>query len=431
MLAMLSKLKNLFRQKLIKVSLLNSIAVVTKMAVLFGINKVLATFVGPSGYALLGQFQNIVQIISTFGGGAINTGVTKYTAQYEGNSEHQHRLWSTALWISLVGSILTMLLLITFRVKASIWLLHDEQYSSVFIWLAIGFIFLVFNTLLLAIMNGKSDIKLYVLANITGSIISFLVTLYLVSEMRLWGALVALSIYQSVTFFSTLLILQKAVWFKLKNFLHWPEYGAAKKLFQFTLMAATTVLCAPIANIVVRDSIVSSLGKFPAGYWEGMNRLSAGYLMLFTSVLSVYYLPKFSALIKDDDIKNEIKNGYKVVLPFVVICSMTVYLLRDFIIGLLFTHDFLPMRELFAWFMIGDVLKIGSWLLSFLMLGKAMTKTFIAMELIFTATYIAFNLIFIELFGLNGTAIAYAINYLLYWLTMHIIIKKTIFQNTL
>ena len=196
-------------------------------------------------------------------------------------------------------------------------------------------------------------------------------------------------------------------------------------------MAVTSALCAPVANIIVRDSIVTNLGNYPAGYWEGMNRLSAGYLMFFTSALSVYYLPKFSALVGNDEIRQELKNGYKTVLPFVIICCYSVYMFRDFVIGLLFTQDFLPMRDLFSWFMIGDFLKIGSWILSFLMLSKAMTKTFIAMEVIFTTTYIISNLFFIKYFGLKGTSMAYALNYLFYWLTMHLIIKKTIFKNNI
>jgi PST family polysaccharide transporter len=74
--------------------------------------------------------------------------------------------------------------------------------------------------------------------------------------------------------------------------------------------------------------------------------------------------------------------------------------------------------------MIGDVLKIGSWLISFLMLGKAMVKSFISLEIIFTISYIFFNYLFIELFGLKGAAIAYTINYLLYWATLIIVIKQ-------
>jgi PST family polysaccharide transporter len=84
------------------------------MAAMFGINKILAIYVGPSGYALVGQFQNFIQIITTFGGGAINTGVTKYTAEYEGRTKAQQNLWSTALIISAIGSILMMLVVIFF-----------------------------------------------------------------------------------------------------------------------------------------------------------------------------------------------------------------------------------------------------------------------------------------------------------------------------
>ena len=214
------KFKKFFQLELVKVGILNSIAVGFKMAAMFGINKILAIYVGPSGYALVGQFQNFIQIITTFGGGAINTGVTKYTAEYGGDEEKQARLWSTALALSLIGSVTTLLIIIYFRVDASKWLFRDEEYSSIFIWLGFGFVFLVLNTLFLAILNGKESIKLLVLANIIGSIIAFVTIFYFSSQKGLWGALVALSIYQSVAFCSTVAILQKTNWFKLKNFIH-------------------------------------------------------------------------------------------------------------------------------------------------------------------------------------------------------------------
>ncbi len=44
------------------------------------------------------------------------------------------------------------------------------------------------------------------------------------------------------------------------------------------------------------------------------------------------------------------------------------------IINILFSPQFLPMLYLFKYQLIGDVLKIGSWLLAYLMLAKAMTK---------------------------------------------------------
>ena len=57
---------------LIKTSLLNGIAVLVKLLTLLGLNKILAIYVGPAGYAVLGQFQNAVQMITTLTSSSIS-----------------------------------------------------------------------------------------------------------------------------------------------------------------------------------------------------------------------------------------------------------------------------------------------------------------------------------------------------------------------
>ena len=90
---------------LVKTSVLNSIAVLIRLLTLLGINKLLSIYVGPVGYAFLGQYQNLITAISVFASGAINTGVTKYTAEYYYDEEKQHALWRTATAIALIGAI--------------------------------------------------------------------------------------------------------------------------------------------------------------------------------------------------------------------------------------------------------------------------------------------------------------------------------------
>ena len=53
------------------------------------------------------------------------------------------------------------------------------------------------------------------------------------------------------------------------------------------------------------------------------------------------------------------------------------------IVSLLFSSDFLPMLDLMLWQLVGDVIKIGSWIVSFMMISKAMTREFIIIEAIF------------------------------------------------
>ena len=158
---------------LVRTSLLNGVAVVIKMLTLLGLNKVLAVYVGPAGYAAIGQFQNALQMITTFTGGAISNGVVKYTAQYHDRPDRQLKLWRTAGTVTIVGSVFVgVLVALLHRQLASVFL-KDESLGSVFLWFAGGVVFFSLNTLLLAILNGRKEILLYVAANIAGRLLSF------------------------------------------------------------------------------------------------------------------------------------------------------------------------------------------------------------------------------------------------------------------
>lgn len=411
---------------LIKTSLLNGIAVVIKMLTLLGLNKILAIYVGPSGYASLGQFRNAVQMITTFASGAINTGVTKYTAEYYEDEDKQHAIWRTAGTIAFTGSLVAAVLVIGFNQKLAGFFLKDESLGSVFIWFAATLVLFVFNTLLLAILNGKKEIHRYVVANIAGSLFALVVTSILAIMLGLYGALVSLAVYQSLTFFVTLTLTYKAPWFKLSYLVGRIDKQAAKKLAQYTAMALTSAACVPLSHILIRNHLGETLGWEAAGYWEAMWRLSGAYLMMVTTTLGVYYLPRLSELQSPTDIKHEIIQGYKIILPVAASCGVVIYVLRDFIIHLLFSADFAPMEQMFAWQMVGDTLKIGSWILSYLMLGKAMMKLFVASEVMSSGLFYFLTVIFTNRMGLEGVALAHSVNYLIYWLVMALFVTRSL-----
>ncbi|MBC8982165.1 O-antigen translocase [Pseudomonas lurida] len=403
---------------LIKTGLLNSIAVAIKMLTLLGLNKVLAIYVGPNGYAALGQFQNAMQMITTFASGAINTGVTKYTAEHVDDHLAQRRVWGTAGTVALVGSLLSALIIVACNQALAKWFLNSKEYGGVFICFAASLVFFSFNTLLLAVLNGKKEIERYVMANIAGSFFSLVITSFMAVNFGLYGALVALAVYQSFAFIVTLVLCYRAPWFKLAYFFSGIDVPVVLNLSKYALMALTSAACVPVSHMVVREYLGNTFGLQAAGYWEAMWRLSAAYLMLVTTTLSVYYLPRLSELKSASEIKLEVLQGYRIILPIAIVSALTIYFLKDFIIVTLFTKDFLPMRELFAWQMLGDALKIGGWILAYLMLGKAMVKLFIFSEVIFAVGFVFFTWVFTSLIGFQGVAIAHAVNYLLYWLVM-------------
>lgn len=410
---------NLFRT-----SVLNGVAVLIKTITMFVLNKILAVYLGPTGYAAIGQFQNFIQMVTTFAGSAINTAVVKYTAEYHEDETKQRAVWKTAGSIVFLFSLVFAILILIFQKQLALYIFQSLKYQTIFIWFAIFLIFFNFNTLFLAILNGKKEILKLVLANIAGSLFALVITGVLAIKLQLYGALIALSIYQSIAFIVTLILCHRADWFEFSSLLGKIDLGITKKFASFILMALVSAICVPLSQMLIRAYLTQEFSLAYAGYWEAMIRLSTVYLLLVTTTLGVYYLPRLSELNAIDEIKKEIYLGYKFIFPLAVVGGICVFILRDWIIKLLFSPSFAPMQNLFLWQMMGDALKIGSWILAYLMLSKAMTKLYICTEIIFTVSLIALTYICTQVFGFEGVSIAHLINYGLYWIVISLFIFK-------
>jgi PST family polysaccharide transporter len=230
--------------------------------------------------------------------------------------------------------------------------------------------------------------------------------------------LIALATFQSFSFLITLFLCYKKKWFKFSYFVGEIDKGVALNLCKYTAMAVTSAICIPVSHMFVRNHLGESFGWELAGYWEAMWRLSATYLLFITSTLSVYYLPKLAGLKKPREIFSEVMQGYKIILPLTAVMSITIYFLRDFIIPVLFSDEFLPMRDLFLWQLLGDTLKVGSWILAYLMLGKTLVKLYVITEILSSAGFVILTVLFTDIVGFEGVSLAYSVNYLLYWAAM-------------
>ncbi len=407
---------------LIKTSFWNGIAVAVRMGTALLLNKILAIYVGPSGYAIIGQFQNIVSMFVTFATGATSTGVVKYTAEYYDDEPAQHRLWRTAGMITAGASFVGAILIVLGRDVLARELLHDPTLSGVFIWFAGGLFFTSLNALLLALLNGRKDVRRYVISNICGSLLSLALTGMLAFYLGLYGALVALSINQAVVFFVTLQQISQTAWFKFGYLFGRIDRAHLRSLGGYIAMAAASAVAAPLSHLAIRSDLALQFGWDYAGYWDAMWRISLIYLTFVTATLSLYYLPRLAEIRSAVELRQEIVSTYKLVVPAVTVISIALYFLRDLVIAILFTGDFAPMEALFGWQMAGDVVKISSWVLSFVMLGRGMVRAFIATEIVFAFVFWAGSAVLTRVYGFEGVAMAHLATYVLYMAAMYYLI---------
>ena len=408
---------------LIKTSVLTAISTIITVISAFIINKVVAIYAGPTGLALIGQLKDFVTMLTNISNGAITQGVVKYTAEYQTIKEKQ-KIFSTSIIISLISSFIIAIILFGFSEYLSELILKDIQYSSVFLVFGSTIFLFALNTVLISILNGQKEIKKYVLVNIVNSIVTLILTSLLVVKFNIQGALYALVINQSIVFFVTLMFVLKSVWFKWEYFKQGVDKDSLIKLSKYSLMAITSAIAAPVSFLIIRNHIGENLGWDSAGYWQGIWYISSMYLLVVTTSLSVYYLPKLSEVQDKNELKKEIFIGYKIIIPIVAFMSLVIFLLKEYVILIAFSDKFMPMIELFKWQLIGDIIKIASWLLAYLMLAKAMTKVFVSTEIIFSVLFVCLGILFINSFGLVGITYAFSLNYFLYLVTMIFIFRK-------
>jgi O-antigen/teichoic acid export membrane protein len=435
---MLLKLKKIISTDLVKVSFLNAIATLIKFMTGFVSVKVVATALGPAGpmgIALLGQLNNFASILWSIASGGITAGMTKYVAQYS-NSEKKYNLFlGTAFWITVVLSVITGLVVIIWPGYFSLLILKDAQYKSVFYALGGTIILYALNTLLVAVMNGFREFKKYVIANIVASITGMIFATILSINFGIQGALIGAVTYQSVVFVITLAIVANTKWFQWKKFSRLFSKTAAGKLSHYSLMALVTAIVMPVSQIIVRNYITQhtlpgDAGLAEAGLWEGVNKISIMYLMVVMTSLSVYYLPKLTELHTTKELRNEIFSVYKLVLPFLVFCAITIYFSRHLLIAILYTEQFVGMEKFFIYQLFGDFFKMAGWVIAYIMIAKSMTKTYIVMELVSSSAQAGFGILFINMYGSIGGSIGYAAGHLLFLIIMIIIFRKIIFYKS-
>jgi len=412
---------------IVKVFSFTAISTIVKMITSLISIKFVALIVGPSGIALLGQLNNFSSILMSIACGGINNGVTKYVAENNDNIDVIKEFLSTALKITLYFSLACGILLILLNKWFSKIILLSSNYGYIFIIFGLTLFLYALNMLFTSILNGFKEFRKFVIINIVGSILGLAVTLLLVYFFKLKGALISAVTFQSIMFFITLWMLRKLPWVSFSFFKEKFNTKIAHKYFKYTLMTFVTAATVPVSQLLLRGYVISEISVVEAGWWEGMNRISNMYLMVITSSLSVYYLPKLSEIQDKTELRTEILKAYKFIIPTITVGFIAIYICRILIIEVLFSTDFFGMSDLFFWQLVGDFFKISSWILAFLMVAKTMTKQFIATEIVFSLLYVGLGFYFVENNGIIGLTQAWAANYFVYLLFMLFLFRKLLF----
>lgn len=363
---------------LVSTSLKNSIQVIVRFAISVLNIKIVAVLVGPSGMALVSQLNNVLQVGLSFSNLGIKDGIVKYIAQHKDDKGTQNKYISTSIIAVLFTSILIGIIAFIFSKNLSEHYLKTDEYYLIFRFASIFLVASSLLNLLLSILNGLEQQKYFIITNIVLSVSGFLVAL---SAVLVWGLDGLLWAQLFLTFFAFLfgIIIYKRV-VKINSYTFSTE--VLKKLSKYSAMGLFSAVVGPMIYIAIRNIIIIESSIEMAGLWDGINKISNSYILIITSAFSYYFIPTFSQLERKQDIVNEVKKAYQLLIPLLLFGALVIFFGKDLIIKILFTKEFEDMRPFFIWQVIGDFFKVLSWILAILLIAKARIKTYITIELI-------------------------------------------------
>lgn len=414
---------------LLKVIKLHNANIITKILAGILTSKAIAILIGVEGMALIGNMRSFFKAIQSLAVLGLYNGLVKYIAEFKNDAVQLSKTLSTAYYLGFFTTIFLSLICYYSADSINNFLFSaNYNYTSVIKILAFALPFYALNMFSYSIMNGFSKYRILMIINIIGQILGLLITLLLIYQNRLEGALIAVVIAPSLMFLITLVgIVNRKSYvpqIKISNV----DFDILKKFMPYMLMALASIIAMPIIYIIIRNYIIDTIGVKFAGYWEAMNRISDYYLMFVSSLMTLYVIPKFRDIKTRKEFKNEIKNLYKSILPVFLLGLLVIYLLRSLIVQLVFSKAFQPVEDLFLWQLLGDLIKILAIVIAYQFIAKKMFIHFVVIEL-FLVIVVCFSSVYlIDIFGVKGAVLGHFISYILYFGIVFLVYNKSLIK---
>ncbi len=413
---------------LIKIASINSFAILIRIISGFLTSKAIAIFIGPEGMALVGNLRNFLSSAQAFSTLGFSNGIVKYVSEFKNKTVELSKTVSTAFYVGIFSTLVVSIycLLDAHRLNDLIFTAKYD-YTYIIRILALALPFYALNAFLLALINGLSQFKKVLYINIFAQILGLIITLYLIWQNQLKGALIAVATVESFTIIITLVgVFNQKQIVKLIN---WKDLNVLtfKKLGAYSIMALFSALVLPIVTVAIRNYIIDTQSLEDAGLWEAMNRISGFYLMFISTLLTLYLLPRFAEIHTSIEFRKEVFNFYKTIMPIFGVGLIVIYFSRSFIISLVLTKEFAEVESLFFWQLLGDFIKVFSIVIAYQFLAKKMVWYYIITEALSMIVLYSASLYFIDLYGAKGATIAHFVDYLFYFILILAIFRKSLF----
>lgn len=385
--------------------------------------KIIAVLLGPTGVGLVGLYTGLMSTATAVAGMGISTTGTRQIAEALSMDDARavavvrHAMfWGT--WVLAGAGAFGVWLL---REFLAVKVLGDVEHAALVGWLAVGVALSVVSGAQGALIQGMRRIGDMARLSVFGSILNAILG---VAFLWLWGheGLIAYVLIGPLVNF---LLGHRYVSRLPKVALDVVAMRELVAQWRILLRLGVPFMGAGLANAAVqlwiRVEVGDTLGTESLGHFQAASTISMQYIGFVLTAMAADYYPRLAGLIHAPEVANRLVNEQT---EIALLLSAPVFIamigLAPWVIQLLYSAEFTPAVEVLRWQIVGDVFKVASWPLGFVILAAGRGKTFFLIEALVGVLMGGVIAVFSSRFGLPITGIAFLVSCtvllpLVYW----------------
>lgn len=416
-----------YRQILRSTSIIGGASVLNILIGLLRI-KVAAVLLGPAGVGLIGLLNNLMLTAASVAALGSGTVGTRQIAEAVASDDPavlgvvRRAFMLGAALLALGGTLLFWLL----RDLLAEHVLADPARAGDIGWLAVGVGLTVMAGAYSALLNGFRRIG--DLARVTVYAALVAATAGIVA-LLLWGAagllafllLVPLAKFGVAWFYVARLPATRGAPPTTEQLRQ--QWGVLARLGSAFMLAA---LAGTLGQLIVRALVQQRLGTDALGYFEAAWVISMTYIGFVLSAMGTDYYPRLSAVSNDNAAVNRLVNEQsEVALLLAGPVFLGMLAVAPWAVQLLYSAQFGDAVAVLRWQILGDILKVVSWPLGFVMLAKGQGRNFMLSESFGMGVFVLATWVGLPVLGLKATGIGFVLMYAAYLPLVYWIVRRS------
>ncbi len=379
--------------------------------------KLVAVLLGPTGIGLVSLYTGLMSTasaVATMGMGTIGT--RQISQALSQDDERALAVVRRAMfWGALLLASAGALVVWSLREILAVKVLGAAEHATLVGWLSLGVAFSVAGASQGALIQGMRRIGDMARLSVYGSILN---TVLGVSLLCQWGQ-AGLAAYVLIGPLSSFVL---GHWYVSRlpkvaaNPVAMKEMARQwQTLLRLGIPFMGAGLVGALVQLWIRVEVGNTLGAESLGHFQAAWTISMQYISVVLGAMGADYYPRLTGVIHDHKAATRLVNEQT---EIALLLSAPVFIamigFTPWVIHLLYSNAFVPSVEVLRWQILGDVLKVASWPLGFVILAAGAGKAFFMIETI--ALVVMGGLIsgLSSCVGLQITGVAFLICYVIY-----------------